>query len=156
VKGKRLLIIILLGLSLCFVSGAGYGEVKEWMHKEKTPLMFSFLLDARVNYIMSNPSTFLNVFIGYDPNGEVYQQSFPEGTNTKGKICLSIFDNRNLFTDKSKVGLLDEFKRSLDCIYSFLDLVTTDINTDVVAVFLSKEGIPLGYFYQGEYHLWEE
>jgi len=28
------------------------------------------------------------------------------------------------------------------------------MDTDVVAQFLSKQQIPLGYFYQGEYHLW--
>jgi hypothetical protein len=45
--------------------------------------MFSVLLDARVNYIMYNPSTFLDVFIDYDPDGETHQQFFPERTNTK-------------------------------------------------------------------------
>jgi len=152
-KNKKLLAIILLSLSFCFVSGLGYGEVRGWPDKEKTPLMFAVLLDARVNYIMYNPSTFLNVFIDYDSDGETYQQLFPEGTDTKGKICLSIIDNRNIFTDKSRVGLLDSFKKNLEVIYSFIRVIATDMDTDVVALFLSKEEIPLGYFYQGEYYL---
>jgi len=48
---------------------------------------------------------------------------------------------------------LDSFKKNLEVIYSFIRVIATDMDTDVVALFLSKEEIPLGYFYQGEYYL---
>jgi len=31
-----------------------------------------------------------------------------------------------------------------------------DMDADIVAIFISKGDIALGYFYQGEYHLWEK
>jgi len=65
-------------------------------------------------------------------------------------------DNRGVFSYKSGIALRDEFKRQLKVIYSFISLVATDMDADIVAQFLSREAIPLGYFYQGEYHLWEE
>jgi len=39
---------------------------------------------------------------------------------------------------------------------SYLEEVTTDMAADIVAVFYSEKETTLGYFYQGEYHLWEE
>ena len=55
------------------------------------------------------------------------------------------------------------FSIQLDTLYSFIQHIATDLNTDIVAVLYGeKEGsfgyehVPLGYFYQGEYHLWEE
>ena len=51
----------------------------------------------------------------------------------------------------------DEFKSILEALFSYLEAgVATDMDTDIVAKFHSKGAIPLGYFYQGEYHLWEE
>jgi len=48
----------------------------------------------------------------------------------------------------------------LEVIYSFVDLAVKDIDMDmdrdIVAKFHTKEEIPLGYFYQGKYHLWEK
>lgn len=52
--------------------------------------------------------------------------------------------------------MLDEFKRQLEVIYSFIEIVATDMDSDIIAEFLSRENIPLGYFYQGEYYLWEK
>ena len=50
--------------------------------------------------------------------------------------------------------LLGDFKRQLEATYSFIAAWATDMDTDVVAVFYGRGEIPLGYFYQGEYHLW--
>ncbi len=52
--------------------------------------------------------------------------------------------------------MLDQIRKNLTNIYAFIMIEATDMNTDVVATFLNREEIPLAYFYQGEYHLWEE
>jgi len=52
--------------------------------------------------------------------------------------------------------MLEEFKRELKVIYSFIDHVATDMDAHVVARFDSKGQIALGYFYQGKYHIWGE
>ncbi|MFQ5835086.1 MAG: hypothetical protein ACE5HR_04100 [bacterium] len=39
----------------------------------------------------------------------------------------------------------------------FIMAEATNMDTDIVAAFFSAEGgTPLGYFYEGDYHLWEE
>lgn len=163
---RGLLAAFLLGVGLCFVPVLGYGEipgrliegkVDAWLDSRVSLLDF-FLLEARVNYIMYNPTSFLNVFIDYDPDGKKFGKFFPEGADTKGKICLMVIDNRGVFSDKSGIALLGQFKKSLRVIYSFIEPMTTDMDTDIVAKFLSKDekGGELGYFYQGEYHLWEK
>jgi len=91
----------------------------------------------------------------YDPDGR-FEHDFPEGVNTKGKIYVIIYDSRNVFIDELTVALLEQFKLALEIPYSYISMVATNMNTDIVAKFYSKEGIPLGYFYQGEYHLWGE
>ena len=91
----------------------------------------------------------------------------PNHIDTKGKICVLIGDNifrgddKRVFYDKSGTDLLDEFKRQLETIYLFIDNYATDMNADIVASFYTREKKPslittLGYFYEGEYHLWEE
>lgn len=65
-------------------------------------------------------------------------------------------DKSGRFSGKSGIDLLDEFKRQLEAIYLFLGSVSTDMDVDIVAEFFSKQGIPLGHFYQGKYHLWKE
>lgn len=51
--------------------------------------------------------------------------------------------------------MLEKFEKELNSIY--VDLwFYADMAADVVAKFSSMENVPLGYFYQGEYHLWEE
>jgi len=162
-KNKKLLAIALLSLSFCFVSGVGHGEVETWLDEREVTPIDLYLLNARVNYIMRNPATFLNVSeIIYDRSGlwggeYIVFYGLPDlGLFSKDKICLRIVDNRGRFYDKSRVVLLDDFKSSLKVIYSFIKDIAPDLNNDVVACWLSEEGIPLGYFYQGEYHLWEE
>ena len=52
--------------------------------------------------------------------------------------------------------MLADFKSILETIHSYIDIMVTDMETDVVARFVDSDGIPLGYFYQGEYHVWEK
>lgn len=154
---KVFLVIVLLSLSFCFVSGVGYGEIQQWAIESKASYLNVELLKAEVHYMMRNPTSFLNVSFSYDPTGyggEVAK--LPKSVNTKGKIFIIIGDNRDQFSYKSGIALLDTFKKSLEVIYSFINLMATNKDVDVVALFLSKEEIYLGYFSEGEYHLWEE
>ncbi|MFQ6065839.1 MAG: hypothetical protein ACE5K3_00995 [bacterium] len=156
-KVKRLLAAFLLGVGLCFVPILGHGEVKEWMYEQKATQMAASLSWARINYIMGNPTNFLFVGFFYDPDGELGIKSFPEGVDTRGKIIVWVQDNRGVFSYKSGTALLDLFKGVLENIYSAgLQSVATDMKTDIVAKFHTKREIPLGYFYQGKYHLWEK
>ncbi|MBA7710323.1 hypothetical protein ES703_119263 [subsurface metagenome] len=177
---KRLLAAFLLGVGLCFVPVLGYGEViletritvGEFLVYKDEPLwgkveaidteigllkMYIILLEAKVSYVMHNPTRFSIVEFHYDPDGRYKRaMEFPENVDTKGKIFVGVGDTRGVFSYKSGIALLDEFKRRLEIIYSFIDLVATDMDTDIVAKFHSREGIPLGYFYQGKYYLWEK
>jgi len=155
-RNKKLLVIILLSLSFCFVSGAGYGEVKEWMYKTEASLMDLRLLEAKVNYMMTNPANFLNVSFYYDSTGTLPSGEFPKPIDTKGKIYVMIYDNRGRFSyHKSGIGLLDSFKKELEIIWSFVKImIATDMDVDIVATLSSGQRIRLAYFYQGEYHLW--
>jgi len=181
-KNKKLLAIILLSLSFCFVSGVGYGKVVippqsvsydelvlygdeplfgmiESLRKDIGRLKLqNGLLEARINYMMRNPTVFLEVDFFYDRTGAYgVAGDLPESANTKGKIYVLIIDTRNVFSYKTGVVLLEQFKRLLDVvIYSFIDDIATDMDADVVVKLYSGEGIPLAYFCQGEYHLWED
>ena len=154
-RTRSLLVAFLLTVVLCFVSGAGYGEIAEWMDEGKASFMEFQLLGARVNYIMRNPTNFLEVRFIYDTIG-TWGEGFPKNVYTKGKIYVWVTDNRGLFSDKSGVALLDTFKKRLEVIYSFISLIATNMNTDIVAILESRERINLAYFYQGEYYLWNE
>jgi hypothetical protein len=166
-RGRGLLAALLLGAGLCFVPGLGYGEEKElpfeivivdlnYLRGEKASELDLRLLQARVEYMMTNPTSFLNVSFYDDPNGR-FKENFPEGIDTKDKILVWVRDNRGVFRYKSRIALLELFKRHLETIYTFIDTrAAWDMNADIVAKFYSREGIPLGYFYQGEYHLWEK
>ena len=123
-------------------------------------------LEARFEYMMHNPTNFLAVDLGYDPSGlSGILHGLPEGVDTKEKIIVRIYDNRSFFSNKSGMALLEAFKRELERIYSFIErwqvlVPNMDMDIDIVAIFFSSEDFPfvslLGYFYQGEYHLWEE
>jgi len=154
-KHKKFLVTILLSLSFCFVSGIGYGEVEEWMYETPNPLIFYVLLEAKINYIVDDPGNFLDVVFDYDPSGGL-RKFFPEGVDTKGKICVRAIDTRGVFADKYGTSLQGEFKKQLEGMSTFLESVATDMNSDIVAMFLNSDKIPLGYFYQGEYHLWKD
>lgn len=115
------------------------------------------LLEARINYMMRNSPNFLYVSFYYDPDGSFGKaEEFPEKVDTEGKIFVAVIDNKRAFSNKSGVVLRKQFKMILESIYSFIQGVATDMDNDVVAKFHSEDEIPVGYFYQGEYHLWEE
>jgi len=146
-KGKRVLAAFLLGVVLCFVSGVGYGEIPQWVIDTKAPYIDVELLETRVSYMIRNPTSFLSVSFYYDPTGFTGEKAkLPKSVNTRGKIFISVVDNRGQFSYKSGVALLDTFKRHLKVIYSFID-IAIDMDSDIVATLHSKEGIPLGYFY---------
>jgi len=158
-KNKKLSAIILLSLIFCFVSRVGYGEIPEWKIERKASTLDMELLDAKIRYMMWSPDNFLYVDFYYDEYG-VYgvADRLPKSVDTKGKIYIQVADIRGVFSQKNRKALLDELERQLEYIYSYLELneVTSDMAADIVAVFYSEEEIPLGYFYQGEYHLWEK
>jgi len=140
-SAKKILVVILLAVSFCFASGAGYGEIAKSIFETKAPQIQVTLLRSLVRYMMRNPTSFLEVRFGYsDPD----------------IILLHIFDNRNRFSYKSGIALLDTFKKELEIIYSFMVYISSDMDTDVWAWFYSREGIELGYFLDGKYHLSED
>ena len=103
---------------------------------------------------MYNLTIFLNVDFIHDSDGAFEEKVFPRDVDTKGEICVRVTDSRGVFSDKSGIALLDQFKRSLTVLYSFLvPLAVGDVNTHIAAIFLSRKEIPLGYFYQDGYHL---
>ena len=155
-RTKKLLAAFLLGAGLCFVPALGQGEVHEEWIENTIPYMNFRLLMARVDYIMENPTNFLDVRLFYDPDGIFGRELFPKIVDTKGKIFVMVADTRGTFSDKFSVFLLTEFTDELQIIYSFMKEVATDLHADIAAIFYGEGGIPLGYFYQGEYHLWEK
>lgn len=156
-KGKKLLAAFLLSVILCFMSVLGYGEVRKEWTETTVPYIDFRLLMARVNYMMGNPTIFLDVTLFYDTDGVFGKKRFfPEGIDTEGKIVVLVADNRDVFFLIKGKALSGKFKEELEIIYSFIDDIATDMDTDIVAIFYSKETIPLGYFHQGKYHLWGE
>ncbi|KKL66980.1 hypothetical protein LCGC14_2139540 [marine sediment metagenome] len=156
-KNKKLLVVILLSLSFCLVvSGVGYGEIPEWMNIAEATYMRVSLLEARVGYMMRNPTSFLTVNFRYHPPG-VLALNFPVSyANAEGKIYVLIHDIRDRFSELSGIALLNMFKRTLETLYSFIRVEATDMDDDIIAALYTEEEIPLAYFYQGKYHLWDE
>jgi len=163
-RKKRFLAAILLAAVLCFVSGVGYGKVQQGFEAIEATLMDIKFLEAINDYIMSNPTSFLNVRFGYDLLGTAGEDKelFSRRINTEDKIIVRVIDNRGIFSAKSGLTLLHEFEKQLKTIYFFIyeHLLATDMDNDIVAVFYSPDGyektLPLGYFNQGKYHLREE
>lgn len=154
-KNKRLLVIILLSIALCFTSIKGYGEVQHWLDDVQATAMDVFLLTARLNYVMENPSTFLSVQALYDRTGTSVM-GLPSHIMTAGRIYISMLDTANVFGEKTGEDLLKAFRKELEYLYSYFDKCATNMDTDIIATFYHWDGTPLGYFYQGEYHLWED
>ena len=130
-------------------------------HKRKARFIDIALLKATVNYMMFNHARFLAVNLFYDPTGAQGKAAkLPVDVDTKGKILVMVQDNRRIWSDKSgiplEVPLLDDFRMELETIHSFIAMWTTDMDTDVVAGFYTQQQKLLGYFYQGEYHLWKK
>ena len=167
-RSQKLFAAFLLGVGLCFVPVLGQGTVHEWMDEHKPSVIDFHLLEAKVDYIMQNPTNFLIVRFIYDRVGTFGRIAesgkdtgfikLPKGADTKGKILVMVFDSRGVFSHKSQTALLNQFKKELDLIYVHLFVIASNMDTDIVASFWGREAIikdiPLGYFYQGEYHLW--
>lgn len=157
-KKKHLLAVILLGVALCFVvSGVGYGEIPHWMEEENVSYMNWLLLHVRINYIMHRPNTFLDIGLFYDVDGRyASMMEFPKNVVTERKIIVGVQDNREIFSRKSEKALLSEFEKVLKDIFYDVQMVGSDMENDIVGIFYSERVVPLGYFYRGKYHLWEE
>ena len=157
-RGKKLLAAFLLGVGLCFVPALGQGEVKHETYYFSTSYMSFSLLKAEVEYMKANPENFLNVSFHYDLGGSVGAGIFPGGVDTVGRIIVVVYDTRGVFNYKTGAALLGQFRRELVVMFSFVEAaaVASDMDNDIVVKFYTKEEIPLGYFYQGEYHLWEK
>lgn len=123
----------------------------------KATLMELNLSRSRIDYVMRNPTTFLYVELYYDQDGEFGQSEILGGcADTKDKIYVAIYDNRDAFSHKYGEDLLNEFKARLEVIYPFTKFYATDMDDDIIAALYTEEEIPLAYFYQGEYHLWKD
>ena len=158
-KKGLLLAAILLAVSFCFVSGAAYGEEEAFLKERSISRMDFVLLEAKVAYMMSNPTSFLGVWFFNDRYGVMggFNGERLGSRDTEGKIYTRVYDTRGVFYGKSEVELLDEFKKQLEQIYRFTPfLETEDMGDWIMAEFRSKEGLFLGYFWEGEYHLREE
>lgn len=155
-KNKKLLAIVLVSLSFCFVvSGVGYGEIPEWMFESTASYIDLQFLEATIKYVMAEPDDFLRISYYYDQTGS-FAERFPAGVRTKGKIIIDIIDSRNVFSHKSDEALLEQFAIELSPAYYFIQTVATDMNDDIVVAFANNQGKTIGYFSEGEYHLWEE
>ena len=126
------------------------------MDKEEVSFMDISLLQARIDYIMQRPNDFMNVVLYYDPSGIIGREVFAGNIDTEGKIIVRIEDTRDFFAGEPEL-LIIPFALELNYIYTLSSLgsVATDRDSDIVAIFY-REGKELGYFYQGEYHLWSE
>lgn len=118
------------------------------------------LLQSTLDYIMWNPHDFLFIHWEWDYMGLFdVNHALPENIigKTEGKLVIQVFDNRNVFTSISEVALLEQFKKELERAYHYAPRrFFSSMDRDVVALFYDYKGTPLGYFYQGEYHLWEK
>ncbi len=61
-----------------------------WGMGVKYHLSILFLLEARLNYIMRNPTNFLNVQMYYDLDGECSKR-LADSINSKGKILCGLW-----------------------------------------------------------------
>ena len=152
---RIVLAIILLAVGLCLVPTLGYGEIREVLLEYKADPIDVSLLKCTVIYIMVYHEGFLVVMPIYDKFG-LCAEYYPAGVKTKGKIEIVIKDNRGIFYGKQGKTLLSQFEKELETFYVFIKHIATDMDTDIVAKFTSIRGEELGYFYQGEYYLWEK
>ncbi len=105
---------------------------------------------------MTFPDNFLRVLYFYDDYGG-FAESFPAGVRTKGKIIVEVIDNRDhLHGAATEKVLLSEFELYLPEVTFQIQFMVDDLVNDIVVRFTDIDGNRLGYFYQGEYHLWED
>ena len=113
-KNRNLLAIVLMGLSLCSVSIAAYGETdrKSGISALTATRTECLLLCARADYIMGNPTSFLDIDVDYDPYGYLGNlMKWPVEIDARGKVVVRIRDSRNVSLNKSGVVILALFKR---------------------------------------------
>jgi len=117
----------------------------------------TMLLQSTLDYIMWNPHDFLFIHWEWDYMGLFHvNHALPENIigKTEGKLVIQVFDNRKVFAGISEVVLLGQFKKELERVYHCAPRgLFSRMDRDVVALFYDYKGTPLGYFYQGEYHL---
>jgi len=168
-RAKGLLAAFLLGAGLCFVPVLGHGEipgklvqgnVDAWLGFEVSLLDF-LLLEARVNYIMLNAPNYEYVWMKYDMDGSFGKfYKFPENVDTTDKIFIVIRDIREYYVPDAlslvRWSVLELFEQQLTVIYAYIKDFATDMDNDVVTLVQTNDQVPLAYFYQGEYYLWEE
>lgn len=117
-------------------------------------------LEEKVNYMMNNPTDFLFIWFDYGPD-ERLEKELPGDVDTQGKLIIRVRDSRGVFSGKSGKDLLDQFNKELDSIGGsatirmWAEFVGRE-KENIVVKFFNEEGDPLGYFYQGKYHLWEK
>ena len=133
----------------------GRGKIPEWTLESSASYIDLALLEGTVSYMMSKPYDFLRVSYYYDLTGR-FAERFPAGVGTKGRVYISIMDSRNVFSYKSGKTLLEQFAIELFPVYNVIRTIATDMNNDIVVVFVSGQVKTIGYFYEGEYHLREE
>ena len=105
-KNKNLLAIILIGLSLCSVSIAAYGETyrKSGISALTATREECLLLCAKADYIMGNPISFLDIDVDYDPYGHLGNlMKWPVKIDARGKVVVRIRDSKNVSLNKSGV-----------------------------------------------------
>lgn len=155
-RNKKVLAVVLFAVIFCFVvSGVGHGEIKEHLLGTKAEKLEFELLKVKVSYMMFYPDSFLRVSYYYDETGWI-AENFPAGVSTKDKVVVQIIDSRDVFSGKSGAMLLLEFRSQLLNATYFLEILVSDLENDIVVLFTNGDGVPLGYFYQSGYHLWEE
>ena len=114
-KNKKLLTIILLGVVLCFmVSGMGHGEIIQLTQEANISNLDYSLLEARLNYMMRYPHSFLDVTLDYGSGQTLVESLGGFGEQGKERILVWLIDTRGRFYAKSGVVLLDEFKEALE------------------------------------------
>ena len=98
------------------------------------------LSQARVDYIMANPTSFLNVRFNHIPDERC--------------IRVEIYDTKGIFANKEGTALVKQFRKSLEAICTFVD-VRRFGNADIKAMFYPQIGdTPLGWYAEGKYYPW--
>ena len=110
------------------------------------------LLEARIDYMMSNPRGFNNVSFFYDAEGG-YREEVGLQSPTKGKLVIYLIDERKKWPVSDRTGLPAALKEALETVHSFVRLYVPDLRNDVACVFYSKEGTKLAWYENGKYRL---
>ena len=98
------------------------------------------LSQARVDYVMANPTSFLNVRLNHIPAERC--------TRVEG------YDPSGIFAKEEGRAFVKQFRKSLEAICTFVD-VRRFRNANIEAMFYPKGGDPpLGWYAKGKYYPW--